>query len=60
DAALLAVFLGVAVLTLTLKVPGLMRNHIGDGLGFIRYYVYRQGARSLEGGGARAGARGAP
>jgi len=60
DAALLAVFLGVAVLALTLKVPGLMRNHIGDGLGFIRYYVYRQGARSLEGGGAGAGARGGP
>ena len=58
DAALLAVFLGIAVLALTLKVPGLMRNHIGDGLGFVRYYVYRQGARTLEGSGA--GTRGGP
>jgi hypothetical protein len=51
DAALLAVFLGVAVLALTLKIPGLLRTHVGDGLGFVRYYVYRQGARALEGGG---------
>lgn len=52
DAALLAVFLGVAVLALTLKVPGLMRNHLGDGLGFVRFYLYRQGVRGLEGNGA--------
>ena len=51
DSALLAVFLGVAVLALTLKIPSLMRNHVGDGLGFVRYYVYRQGARAMEGGG---------
>jgi len=50
DAALLAVFLGVAVLALTLKVPALMRNHVGDGLGFVRYVVYRQAAQSLGGG----------
>jgi len=57
DAALLAVFLGVAVLLLTMKIPGLMRNHLGDGLGFARYFVYRQGARALEGraGGAPRG-----
>jgi hypothetical protein len=48
DAALLSVLLGIAVLALTLRIPGLMRGHIGDGLGFIRYYVYRQGARTLE------------
>lgn len=54
DAALLAVFLGVAVIVLTLRIPGVMRNHVGDGLGFVRYYVYRQGARALEG---RAGGR---
>jgi hypothetical protein len=52
DSALLSVFLGVAVLALTLKIPSLMRNHVGDGLGFVRYYVYRQGARALEGGGS--------
>ena len=57
DAALLAVFLGMAVLLLTMKIPGLMRNHLGDGLGFARYFVYRQGARALEGraGGAPRG-----
>ena len=43
DAALLAVFLGVAVLALTLQIPALMRMHLGDGLGFVRYYAYRQG-----------------
>jgi len=53
DAALLAVFLGVAVLLLTMKIPGLMRNHLGDGLGFTRYFVYRQAAGALAG---RAGA----
>jgi hypothetical protein len=60
DAAVLALFLGVAVLVLTLKVPGLLRHYAGDGLGFARYVVYRQGARALEsrfgGGRARGGA----
>ncbi|MCC6496073.1 MAG: type IV secretion system protein, partial [Propionibacteriaceae bacterium] len=56
DAALLSVFLGMAVLALTLKIPSLMRNHVGDGLGFVRYYVYRQGARAMEGGGGQASA----
>lgn len=50
DSALLALFLGVAVLALTLKVPNLMRNHLDDGLGFVRYTLYRRGARALEGG----------
>ncbi|MCC6178362.1 MAG: hypothetical protein IT305_23910 [Chloroflexi bacterium] len=54
DAALLSVFLGVAVLALTLKIPSLMRNHVGDGLGFVRYFAYRQGARAMEGGGSRS------
>jgi hypothetical protein len=53
DAALLAVFLGIAVLVLTLKIPSLMRGHLGDGLGFVRYYVYRQAARTFGGGGGR-------
>lgn len=57
DASLLAVFLGIAVLALTLKIPGLMRGHLGDGLGFVRYFAYRQMAHSLEsrGGAARQG-----
>src|SRR5205085_2371973 len=44
DAAVLALFLGVAVMVLTLKIPALMRGQLGDGLGFARYYAYRQGA----------------
>jgi len=52
DAALLAIFLGVAVLALTLKIPSLLRTHVGDGLGFVRYYVYRQGAQALESSGS--------
>ena len=51
-------FLGVAVLALTLRIPGLLRGHVGDGLGFARYYVYRQGARALEARGAAAAAAG--
>lgn len=61
DAALLSVFLGVAVLALTLKIPSLLRTHVGDGLGFVRYYVYRQAAGTLEGrggGGSRASSAG--
>jgi hypothetical protein len=57
DAFMLTFFLGVAVLVLTMKIPGLMRNHLGDGLGFVRYFVFRQGARALEGAGGRGGAR---
>ena len=48
SAAILALFLGTAVLALTLKVPGLMRSHVGDGLGFARYYAYRQAAHGVE------------
>ena len=47
DATPLTFFLGVAVLVLTLKIPGLLRGHLGDGLGFVRYYAYRQGAAAL-------------
>ena len=54
DAALLAVFLGVAVLLLTMRIPGLMRNHLGDGLGFARYFAYRQVAQALEGRASRS------
>lgn len=57
DAALLSVFLGVAVLALTLKIPGLMRSHAGGGLGFVRYLVYRQGAQLLVGRSAPAARR---
>ena len=61
DATLLTFFLGVAVLVLTLKIPGLLRGHLGDGLGFVRYYAYRQGAAVLasRGGGQSAAPRAA-
>ena len=49
DSALLSLFLGVAVMALTLKIPGLMRHHLGDGMGFVRYVVYRRAAGALEG-----------
>jgi len=52
DSALLSLFLGVAVMVLTLKIPGLMRNHLGSGMGFVRYVVYRRAAQGLEGSGA--------
>jgi hypothetical protein len=55
DSAILAVFLGVAVLALTLKVPGLMRQSIDHGLGFVRFVAYRQGARIVEGGRGASG-----
>lgn len=54
DAALLSLFAGVAVLALTLKIPGLLRSRTGDGLGFARYLVYRQGAALLAGRGGVA------
>jgi hypothetical protein len=56
DAAVLELFLGVAVLALTMKLPGLLRSHLGDGLGFVRYVAYRQGARALEGASGKGGA----
>jgi len=51
DASLLTSFLGVAVLALTLKIPSLMRGHLGDGLSFVRYVVYQQAARAIGKGG---------
>ena len=55
DAALLAVFLGVAVIVQTLRIPGLLHEHSGGGFGFGRYLVFRQAARFIE---DRGGARG--
>lgn len=57
DAALLSVFLGVAVLVVTLKIPGLMRHHAGDGLSFVRYVAYQQAARSIAGRGGSTTSR---
>lgn len=56
DASLLTAFLGIAVLVLTLKIPSLMRAHVGDGLGFARFVVYQQASRALRGGGGKGGA----
>jgi hypothetical protein len=58
DSALLSVFLGIAVLALTLKIPGLMRQHTGDGLGFVRYFAYQQAARTISTRGGGGAARG--
>jgi hypothetical protein len=58
DAAFLALLLGVAVLALTLRIPGLVARHAGDGLSFVRYVVYQQAARALVGPGRRAGGGG--
>lgn len=58
DAALLSVFLGIAVLVLTLKIPSLMRHHAGEGFGFVRYLAYQQASRALSnrgGGGSTKG-----
>lgn len=52
---LLSFFLGVAVLALTLKIPGLLRHQVGDGLGFVRYVAYRQGAQMIGGSGGSKG-----
>ncbi len=58
DAALLAVFLGIAVVTQTLRIPGIMHEHSGGGFGFGRYVAFRQGAHFLEsrGGSSSSGA----
>ena len=40
--ALLTLFLGIAVLALTLKIPHLLRTHVGGGIGVAGLIVYRQ------------------
>src|SRR5262249_27848453 len=55
DAAVLALFLGVAVMALTLKVPGLLRADVPSSLGFVRYQAYRTASAALNG---RRGAAG--
>ena len=51
DARLLELFLGVGLMFLTIKIPGLIGRSAGDGLGFTRFLVYRQAARAIGGGG---------
>ncbi|HZU12193.1 MAG TPA: conjugal transfer protein TrbL family protein [Chloroflexota bacterium] len=58
DAALLSVFLGIAVLVLTLKIPSLMRHHAGEGFGFVRYLAYQQASRALSNRGGAGGTKG--
>lgn len=60
DATIISLFLGIAVLGLTLKIPSLLRAGGGGGLGFVGYYLYSRGGRALDGGlsglrGARGG-----
>jgi len=58
DAGLLSVFLGIAVLVLTLKIPSLMRHRAGDGFGFVRYVAYQQASRALNNRGGGSGTKG--
>ena len=58
NSGLLAVFLGVAVLVLTLKIPSMMRHHDGGGLGFVRYLAYQQASRAISGRGGGSRTRG--
>jgi hypothetical protein len=51
----LSILVGVAVLGLALRVPGLLRAHAGGGAGFVRYLVYRQGAQAVGGAWGAAG-----
>jgi hypothetical protein len=58
DAGLLSVFLGIAVLVLTLKIPSLMRHHAGEGFGFVRYVAYQQASRAINNRGAGSATKG--
>jgi hypothetical protein len=58
DAGLLSVFLGIAVLVLTLKIPSLMRHRAGEGFGFVRYVAYQQASRAINSRGAGSGTKG--
>jgi len=58
DAGLLSVFLGIAVLVLTLKIPSLMRHRAGDGFGFVRYVAYQQASRAINNRGGGGGTKG--
>jgi hypothetical protein len=51
----------MAVLVLTLKIPGLLRAqvaHVGDGLGFVRFSAYHLAAQAIGIGGGAGGAGG--
>jgi hypothetical protein len=58
DAGLLSVFLGIAVLVLTLKIPSLMRHRAGEGFGFVRYIAYQQASRAINNRGTAGGTKG--
>jgi len=58
DAGLLSVFLGIAVLALTLKIPSLMRHRAGDGFGLVRYVAYQQASRAINNRGGGNGTKG--
>jgi hypothetical protein len=48
DMAALEVLLGTALMILTLKLPGIIGRHAGDGLGLARFMAYRQAARGMD------------
>jgi len=57
-AELVGLFLGVASLALTLKLPGLIQARAGDAGGFVRYLAYRTAARHVSGQGSGGGSGG--
>jgi hypothetical protein len=55
DAQIAGALLGIAALFVTIKLPELLRDYAGDGLGFARYVAYRRAAQKLAGGGGGNG-----
>ena len=49
DMALQEIFLGIVLLFVTLKLPGLVGRYAGDGLHFARFVVYHQILSGLKG-----------
>ena len=56
DATIISLFLGIAVLALTLKIPSLMRGGSGGGPGIAGYLLLGRAGRALRGGNGRPGA----
>jgi len=53
DTAAIEILLGTALMVLTLKLPGIIGRHAGDGLGLARFLTYRQGARGVDAAASR-------
>jgi hypothetical protein len=53
DTAAIEILLGTALMVLTLKLPGIIGRHAGDGLGLARFLAYRQVARGVDAAASR-------